>query len=96
MRIAQRFARLVGNKNHLPLCVCRLADGTVQCITANLIEATFRNAAARVCKLDPVRDKCSSRSGRSTLTRGLALRSVCHSRTVSELFISRITHPKLC
>jgi hypothetical protein len=57
MRIVQRFARLVGIKKHVPLCVYRTVDGTVQYITANLIETTFRTAAARVYKLDPVRDK---------------------------------------
>jgi hypothetical protein len=56
MRIVQRFVRLVGPRSHVPLCVYRTDQGKVRYITASLIEATFRMAAAKVYKLDPIRD----------------------------------------
>jgi hypothetical protein len=34
----------------------RHANSQVRCITASIIESTFRMAAAHVCKLDPVKD----------------------------------------
>jgi hypothetical protein len=57
IRIVQRFSRLIGtNHRNVPLSVCRHANGQVRCITASIIESTFRMAAAHVCKLDPVKD----------------------------------------
>ena len=56
MDIVKRFARLVGIKSHVPLCVYRHQDGSIRYITASIIESTFRMAAAHVHKLDPVKD----------------------------------------
>jgi hypothetical protein len=56
MRIVQRFARLIGQTPHLPLCVYHHDNGSIRYITASVIESTFRMAAAHVYKLDPVKD----------------------------------------
>jgi hypothetical protein len=56
MNIVKRFARLVGVKSHVPLCVYRHHNGSIRYITASIIESTFRMAAAHVYKLDPVKD----------------------------------------
>jgi hypothetical protein len=56
MNITKRFARLVGIKKHVPLCVYHHTNGTIRYITATIIEDTLRMAAAHVYKLDPVKD----------------------------------------
>jgi hypothetical protein len=57
MRIVQRFVRLVGKKQNVPLCVYRHKGKELRYITASLIESTMRRAAIHVYKLDPVRDQ---------------------------------------
>jgi len=56
MNIVKRHHRLVGTNPNVPLCVYRYTDGSVRFITASIIEATFRNAASNVYKLDPIKD----------------------------------------
>jgi len=56
INIVKRYDRLVGATTNAPLCVYRHTNGSVRHITASNIEATFRQAAAHVYKLDPVKD----------------------------------------
>jgi hypothetical protein len=56
MRIVPRFARLVGRKHRIPLCVYCHDNGTICYITASIIKSTFRMAMAHVYKLDPITD----------------------------------------
>jgi hypothetical protein len=56
MTIVQRFVRLVGDRSDVPLCVCRADKGRIRYLTDNIIVHWFRNSAAYVYKLDPVKD----------------------------------------